>query len=65
MLQAALYIILSFLVALLGIGKRGGFLFHLVVSLALTPVAGIVVVLVAPAKSGDSHSKGGKDPARD
>ncbi len=61
MLQAALYVVLSFLVALLGIGKRGGFLFHLVTSLALTPVAGIVVVLVAPEKSASGNAKGGKD----
>lgn len=48
MLPAILYFVLSFLVALLGIGKRGGFLLHLVVALVLTPVAGIVVALLAP-----------------
>jgi len=61
MLQIILYAVLAFLVALLGIGKRGGFLFHLVTSLALTAVAGIVVVLVAPEKSASGNAKGGKD----
>lgn len=61
MLQAALYVVLSFLVALLGIGKRGGFLLYLATSLALTPVAGIVMVLIAP-EAGRNNSKGCKDP---
>lgn len=62
MLQGALYVVLSLLVALLGIGKRGGFLLHLVVSLVLTPVTGIVVVLIAPDESDGGNSKSGKDP---
>jgi|GEM_PF-7084070 len=62
MLQGALYVVLSLLVALLGIGKRGGFLLHLVVSLVLTPVTGIVVVLIAPDESENGNSKSGKDP---
>lgn len=49
MLQIILYAVLCVLVALLGVGKRGGFLLHLAVSIALTPVAGIVVALIAPA----------------
>ena len=50
MIQPALYFTLALLVALLGIGKRGGFLLHLVVAIALTPVAGIILALVSPTK---------------
>ena len=56
MLQIALYVVLALLVALLGIGKRGGFLLHLVISLALTPITGIILVLLAP----DSRAKRGQ-----
>lgn len=48
MLQIILYAVLAFLVALLGIGKRGGFLLHLVIALTLTPIAGIILVLLSP-----------------
>lgn len=48
MLQIILYLVLCVLVAMLGIGKKGGFLLFLAISIALTPVCGIVVVLVAP-----------------
>lgn len=58
-LPTALYIILSVLVAFIGAGKRGGFLLHLVISLALTPVAGIIAVLIAPEAKG--KSRGEKD----
>jgi hypothetical protein len=47
MFQTIIYFVLAFLVALLGIGKRGGFLLHLVVAVALTPVAGIIMALIA------------------
>ena len=46
--QIILYAVLSFLVALLGIGKRGGFLLHFVLALLLTPVTGIILVLLSP-----------------
>ncbi len=46
--QMILYVVLSFLVALLGIGKRGGFLLHFVLALLLTPVTGIILVLLSP-----------------
>lgn len=46
--QIFLYIVLSLLVALLGIGKRGGFLLHFVLALILTPVGGVIVVLLSP-----------------
>jgi len=46
--QIILYVVLSFLVALLGIGKRGGFLLHFVLALLLTPVTGIILVLLSP-----------------
>jgi hypothetical protein len=42
--------VLALLVAMLGIGKRGGFLLHFVVAIALTPVAGIILALVSPSK---------------
>lgn len=48
MLQIVLYVVLAFLVALLGIGKRGGFLLHFVLALLLTPVTGIILVLLSP-----------------
>ena len=50
MFQTALYFVLALLVAMLGIGKRGGFLLYFVVAIALTPVAGIILALVSPAK---------------
>lgn len=56
MLQIILYAVLSCLVALLGIGKRGGFLMYLAIALALTPIVGIVAVLIAP----DANKENGK-----
>ncbi|MEY4671753.1 MAG: hypothetical protein RLZZ415_1632 [Pseudomonadota bacterium] len=53
--QIILYTVLAILVALLGIGKRGGFLLHLVLSLLLTPITGIILVLLSP-----DCQKGGK-----
>lgn len=54
MLPIILYAVLSVLVAFIGTGKRGGFLLYLVISLALTPIAGIITVLIAPeTKSND------------
>jgi hypothetical protein len=47
MVPMVLYIVLSLLVAFVGTGKRGGFLLIFVICLALTPVVGIVVVLMA------------------
>ncbi|MEO0062860.1 MAG: hypothetical protein RLZZ08_1420 [Pseudomonadota bacterium] len=48
MLPVILYLAFSFLVGLLGIGKRGGFLLHLVAALVLTPVGGLIIALVTP-----------------
>lgn len=56
MLQIILYVVLSFLVALLGIGKRGGFLLHFVLALLLTPVTGIILVLLSPENPGGRKS---------
>ena len=50
MLQVILYITLSFLVGLLGIGKRGGFFLHFVLSLLLTPLVGTILLLLSPEK---------------
>jgi hypothetical protein len=50
MLQVILYVILSFLVSLLGIGKRGGFFLHFVLSLLLTPLVGTILLLLSPEK---------------
>lgn len=60
MLPTILYVVLSVLVAFIGTGKRGGFLLHLVICLALTPVAGIITVLIAPDAQKDSKDKGGQ-----
>lgn len=61
MLQIALYVVLSILVALLAIGKRGGFFLHLVLSLLLTPIAGVICVLLSPSKDGVAgRDKSGK-----
>lgn len=51
MLQLILYITLAFLVALLGIGKRGGFFLHFVLSLLLTPLVGTILLLLLPEKA--------------
>jgi hypothetical protein len=50
MLQVILYVTLSFLVGLLGIGKRGGFFLHFVLSLLLTPLVGTILLLLSPEK---------------
>lgn len=50
MLGIGLYVVLSLLVALLGIGKRGGFLLHFVIALLLTPVIGLILALLSPDK---------------
>lgn len=55
MLQITLYAVLSFLVALLAIGKRGGFLLHFVLALLLTPITGIILVLLAADKKDDQN----------
>ena len=50
MLQIIVYVTLSFLVGLLGIGKRGGFFLHFVLSLLLTPLVGTILLLLSPEK---------------
>lgn len=49
-MQVILYVTLSFLVGLLGIGKRGGFFLHFVLSLLLTPLVGTILLLLSPEK---------------
>lgn len=60
MIQAILYVSLSLLVALLAIGKKGGFLLHFVLSIILTPVTGIILVLLAPDKKDGPDRDGGE-----
>jgi hypothetical protein len=50
MLQIIVYVTLSFLVGLLGIGKRGGFFLHFFLSLLLTPLVGTILLLLSPEK---------------
>jgi hypothetical protein len=50
MFQVIVYVTLSFLVGLLGIGKRGGFFLHFVLSLLLTPLVGTILLLLSPEK---------------
>jgi len=50
MSQIIVYVTLSFLVGLLGIGKRGGFFLHFVLSLLLTPLVGTILLLLSPEK---------------
>jgi hypothetical protein len=50
MFQMIVYVTLSFLVGLLGIGKRGGFFLHFVLSLLLTPLVGTILLLLSPEK---------------
>jgi hypothetical protein len=58
MFQTIAYFGLAFLVALLGIGKRGGFLLHLAVAIALTPAAGIILALIAPEAKPAARAEG-------
>lgn len=60
MIQVILYVSLSLLVALLAIGKKGGFLLHFVLSIILTPVTGIILVLLAPDKKDGADRDGGE-----
>ena len=56
MLQIILYTTLSLLVGLLGIGKRGGFFLHFVLSLLLTPLVGTILLLLSPEKAAQTRN---------
>jgi hypothetical protein len=42
----ALYLALCILVGLFGIGRGGGFLLHFILSLVLTPIIGMIILLI-------------------
>jgi hypothetical protein len=43
----ALYLALSILVGLFAIGRGGGFLLYFILSLLLTPIIGLIILLIA------------------
>ena len=60
MLPIILYAVLAILVAFIGAGKRGGFLLYLVISLVMTPISGIITVLIAPEAKSNSKGENGR-----
>lgn len=55
------YLLLSIMVGILGIGMRGGFFLYFILSIALSPLVGLLVILIV-GSNGDKKQSNIKLP---
>ncbi|GJD62476.1 hypothetical protein [Methylobacterium frigidaeris] len=56
-MSAVVYLVLCILVACFGIGYRGGFLLYFILSLALTPLVGLLVLVIVSSNDGEERRR--------